>query len=327
MAGNSIGKLFRVTSFGESHGPAIGCVVDGCPPGLPIDVRVVQRALDRRRPRVVGAVSQRSEPDAVEILSGVFDGRSTGQPIALLIRNRDVRWLDYSRIDQLFRPGHAEYTYWHKYGINDHRGGGRASARETAVRVAAGAIASSWLGAGHGISVSAWLSRIGTLELPFRDASDLAASPRFVADARLEPSVEALLADYRDSGDSVGAEVAIAIRLPAPLAERAGDWGHDWQGLLGHALMGVNAVKAVEFDEAEDALQIRVAVKPTPSVHLPRRTIDKAGRPAVLMTRGKRDPCIGIRAVPVLEAMVWLSLADMVLRERAVHAGALTGGD
>ncbi|NMF96955.1 chorismate synthase [Aromatoleum toluolicum] len=322
MAGNSFGKLFRVTSFGESHGPAIGCIVDGCPPGLPIDAAGIQRALDRRRPRVVAALGQRREPDQVEILSGVFEGRTTGHPIALLIRNRDVRWIDYSRLDQLFRPGHAEYTYWHKYGINDHRGGGRASARETAVRVAAGAIASAWLGPRYGVEVRGWLSRIGSLELPFRDASDLAASPRFVADARLEPLVEALLADYRESGDSVGAEVALTLALPEALADRA----PAWRGLLGKALMSVNAVKAVEFDEAEDALQIRVAVKPTPSVHLPRRTIDKAGRPAVLLTRGKRDPCVGIRAVPILEAMVWLGLADVMLRERAVQAGALTGG-
>ena len=325
MAGNSFGKLFRVTSFGESHGPAIGCVVDGCPPGLALDATRIQRALDRRRPRVVGALSQRSEPDEVEILSGVFEGRTTGHPIALLIRNRDVRWIDYSRLDQLFRPGHAEYTYWHKYGINDHRGGGRASARETAVRVAAGAIAAAWLGQRHGVEVRGWLSRIGALELPFRDSSELAASPLFVADARFEPRVEAVLADYRASGDSVGAEVALAVGLPGPLAAGRSAW----QGVLGQALMGVNAVKAVEFnecDEGADALQIRVAVKPTPSVHRPRRTIDKAGRAAVLLTRGKRDPCVGIRAVPILEAMVWLALADLVLRERALHAGALTGG-
>lgn len=322
MAGNSFGKLFRVTSFGESHGPAIGCVVDGCPPGLEVDAGAIQQALDRRRPRVVAALGQRREADQVEILSGVFEGRTTGHPIALLIRNRDVRWIDYSRLDQLFRPGHAEYTYWQKYGINDHRGGGRASARETAVRVAAGAIASAWLGQRYGVSITAWLSRIGALELPFRDASDLAASPRFVADSRLEPAVEATLADYRESGNSVGAEVSMAVALPEPLAE----WAAEWQGVLAHALMGVNAVKAVEIDADAGGFRMRIGVKPTPSVHLPRRTIDKAGRPAVLLTRGKRDPCVGIRAVPILEAMVWLGLADLMLCERAWHAGGLTGG-
>lgn len=313
MAGNSFGTLFRVTSFGESHGPAIGCVVQGCPPGLAIDVPLIQAALERRRPRLAGALSQRSEPDQVEILSGVFEGRSTGQPIALLIRNQDVRLIDYSRLDRLFRPGHAEYTYWHKYGINDHRGGGRASARETAARVAAAAVARQWLEPRYGIAMSAWVACIGELELPFRDAAELALSPRFVADASREEEVEALLARHRADGDSVGARVALRIHLPDPFDGLA----EAWLETLGRALMGVNAVKAVEFDAAPGELQATIAVKPTPSVHLPRRTIDKAGRPALLMTRGKRDPCVGIRAVPVLEAMAWLALADRVLRARA----------
>lgn len=313
MAGNSFGTLFRVTSFGESHGPAIGCVVQGCPPGLSIDVPLIQAALERRRPRLAGALSQRSEPDQVEILSGVFEGRSTGQPIALLIRNQDVRLIDYSRLDRLFRPGHAEYTYWHKYGINDHRGGGRASARETAARVAAAAVARQWLEPRYGIAMSAWVACIGELELPFRDAAELALSPRFVADASREEEVEALLARHRADGDSVGARVALRIHLPDPFDGLA----EAWLEALGRALMGVNAVKAVEFDAAPGELQATIAVKPTPSVHLPRRTIDKAGRPALLMTRGKRDPCVGIRAVPVLEAMAWLALADRVLRARA----------
>lgn len=313
MAGNSFGTLFRVTSFGESHGPAIGCVVEGCPPGLAIDTPLIQAALERRRPRLAGALSQRSEPDQVEILSGVFDGRSTGQPIALLIRNQDVRLIDYSRLDRLFRPGHAEYTYWHKYGINDHRGGGRASARETAARVAAGALARHWLEQRYGIAMSAWVACIGELELPFRDAAELARSPRFVADASREEEVEALLARHRADGDSVGARIALHILLPEPFDGLA----EAWRDTLGRALMGVNAVKAVEFDETPGELQAKIAVKPTPSVHLPRRTIDKAGRPALLMTRGKRDPCVGIRAVPVLEAMAWLALADRVLRARA----------
>lgn len=313
MAGNSFGTLFRVTSFGESHGPAIGCVVEGCPPGLAIDTPLIQAALERRRPRLAGALSQRSEPDQVEILSGVFDGHSTGQPIALLIRNRDVRLIDYSRLDRLFRPGHAEYTYWHKYGINDHRGGGRASARETAARVAAGGVARQWLEQRYGVALCAWVACIGELELPFRDAAELAVSPRFLADASREEEVEALLARHRADGDSVGARVELLVRLPDVFEGVVGAW----LGTLGRALMGVNAVKAVEFETAPEELRVRIAVKPTPSVHLPRHTIDKAGRPALLMTRGKRDPCVGIRAVPVLEAMAWLALADRVLRERA----------
>ena len=278
MSGNSIGQLFRVTSFGESHGPAIGCVVDGCPPGLALGEDDIQRDLDRRRPGTSRHVTQRREPDAVEILSGVFEGRTTGTPIALLIRNQDQRSMDYTNIADTFRPGHADYAYWQKYGIRDHRGGGRSSARETAVRVAAGAIARKWLAERYGVVIRGHLTQLGPHAIPFEDFEHVDANPFFAANATIVPELERFMDALRKSGDSCGARVtAIAQRVPV-------GWGEPVYGRLdadlAAAMMGINAVKGVEIGAGFAA----IAQKGTE--HSDEMTPQGSWRPCVLTTTG-----------------------------------------
>ena len=356
MSGNTIGHLYRVTSFGESHGPAIGCVVDGCPPGLALAEADIQRDLDRRRPGTSRHVTQRREPDTIEILSGVFDGRTTGTPIALLIRNQDARSKDYASIAETFRPGHADYTYWQKYGIRDYRGGGRQSARETALRVAAGAIARKWLAERYGVTIRGHLTQIGPHAIPFEGWEHVDVNPFFAANAtaigRLEHFVDAL----RKSGDSCGARItAIASGVPV-------GWGEPVYGKLdadlAAAMMGINAVKGVEIGagfaavaqqgtEHSDEMTpqgfvsnhaggilggistgqdvvVSIAVKPTSSIRLDRHSIDKAGASVVVNTHGRHDPCVGIRATPIAEAMLAIVLMDHALRHRAQCADVET---
>jgi chorismate synthase len=356
MSGNTIGTLFCVTSFGESHGPAIGCVVDGCPPGLALDTADIQRELDRRRPGTSRHVTQRRESDTVEILSGVFDGRTTGTPIALLIRNEDQRSKDYANIADTFRPGHADYPYWQKYGIRDYRGGGRSSARETAVRVAAGAIAKKWLAERYGVRIRGHLAQIGPFVVPFEDWAQVDANPFFVANATIVPELETFMDRLRKSGDSCGARVTV-VASGVPVG-----WGEPVYGRLdadiAQALMGINAVKGVEIgagfasvaqagtahsDEmtpqgflsnnaggvlggistGQDVVA-SIAIKPTSSIRLDRRSIDKSGAPVVVNTHGRHDPCVGIRATPIAEAMLALVLADHALRHRAQNADVAT---
>jgi len=349
MSGNTFGSLFGVTSFGESHGPAIGCVVDGCPPGLEISAAEIQADLDRRKPGTSRHVTQRRESDTVEILSGVFEGRTTGTPIGLLIRNEDQRSKDYGNIAETFRPGHADYTYWQKYGIRDHRGGGRASARETAVRVAAGAIARKWLRQRYGVTLRGWMSQLGSIEIPWQDETVIDMNPFFVANAGIVPQLEDYMDALRKSGDSVGAEITVVAR-GVPVG-----WGDPVYGRLdadiAYAMMGINAVKGVEIgagftsvtqkgSEHGDELTpegflsnnaggilggistgqdvvVKMAVKPTSSIRLPRRTINLAGEPAIIETHGRHDPCVGLRATPIAEAMLALVLIDAALHHRA----------
>ena len=349
MSGNTLGRLFRVTSFGESHGPAIGCVVDGCPPGLEICEADIQAELDRRKPGTSRHVTQRREPDSVEILSGVFDGRTTGTPIALLIRNQDQRSKDYSNIMATFRPGHADYAYWQKYGIRDYRGGGRSSARETAVRVAAGAIARKWLSERHGIVIRGCMSQLGPIPIAFKDWGAVAANPFFAADPDIVPRLEAFMDDLRKSGDSVGARITV-VASDVPVG-----WGEPVYDRLdadiAHAMMGINAVKGVEIGagfaavaqkgtEHSDEMSpqgflsnnaggvlggistgqdvvVSIAIKPTSSIRLPRRSINLQGEAAIVETHGRHDPCVGIRATPIAEAMLALVLIDHALRQRA----------
>jgi chorismate synthase len=352
MSGNTFGTLFCVTSFGESHGPAIGCVVDGCPPGLALGEADIQHDLDRRRPGTSRHVTQRREPDTVEILSGVFEGRTTGTPIALLIRNEDARSKDYAAIAKTFRPGHADYTYWQKYGIRDYRGGGRQSARETAVRVAAGAIARKWLAEHHGVRIRGHLTHLGPNAVPFEDWSHVDANPFFIANATLVAELEAFMDRLRKSGDSVGARIEIvASGIPV-------GWGEPVYGKLdadiAQAMMGINAVKGVEIGAGFRAVAQRgtehsdemapegflsnhaggilggistgqdivvaIAVKPTSSIRLDRHSIDVAGQPVIVNTHGRHDPCVGIRATPIGEAMLALVLMDHALRHRAQNA-------
>jgi len=352
MSGNTLGRLFCVTSFGESHGPAIGCVVDGCPPGLALTEADVQRDLDRRRPGTSRHVTQRREPDTVEILSGVFEGRTTGTPIALLIRNQDARSKDYANIADTFRPGHADYTYWQKYGIRDYRGGGRQSARETAVRVAAGAIARKWLRERHGVTIRGRLTHLGPHAIAFEDWAHVDANPFFAANASQVDALEAFMDALRKSGDSVGARIeVVASGVPVGWGEPVDD---KLDADLAYAMMSINAVKAVEIgagfrsvaqrgtvhsDEmtpegflsnnaggilggistGQDVV-VAFAVKPTSSIRLDRHSIDKAGRAVIVNTHGRHDPCVGIRATPIGEAMVAIVLMDHALRHRAQNA-------
>jgi chorismate synthase len=352
MSGNTIGTLFSVTSFGESHGPAIGCVVDGCPPGLEISEADIQHELDRRKPGTSRHVTQRRESDTVEILSGVFEGKTTGTPIALLIRNEDQRSKDYGNIAETFRPGHADYTYWQKYGIRDYRGGGRSSARETAVRVAAGAIAKKWLSGRYGVTIRGYLSQLGAIEVPFKSWDAVNANPFFVADASFAPQLEEYMDALRKSGDSIGAKVTVVAEgVPVGLGEPVYD---RLDADIAHAMMGINAVKGVEIgagfasvtqkgSEHGDELTpegflsnhaggilggistgqdivVNMAIKPTSSIRIPRRSIDKAGNPIMVETHGRHDPCVGIRATPIAEAMLAIVLMDHALRNRAQNA-------
>ncbi len=349
MSGNTFGTLFAVTSFGESHGPAIGCVVDGCPPGLELCEADIQAELDRRKPGTSRHVTQRREPDTVEILSGVFEGKTTGTPIGLLIRNQDQRSKDYGNIAETFRPGHADYAYTQKYGFRDYRGGGRSSARETAVRVAAGAIAKKWLKEHHGVTITGWMSQLGPIEIPFVDASHIAENPFFAPNTDVVPQLEAFMDALRKSGDSVGAKISVMARGVPP------GWGEPvfdrLDAEIAYAMMGINAVKGVEVgagfacvaqkgsehgDEmspegflsnhaggvlggistGQDIL-VNMAIKPTSSIRLSRRSINREGYPIMVETHGRHDPCVGIRATPIAESMLALVLIDHALRYRA----------
>lgn len=349
MSGNTFGKLFCVTSFGESHGPAIGCVVDGCPPGLAIDVSDIQRELDRRKPGTSRHVTQRREPDEVEILSGVFEGVTTGAPIGLLIRNTDQRSRDYGNIADTFRPGHADYAYEQKYGLRDYRGGGRSSARETAVRVAAGAIARKWLRERYGVVIRGYMAQLGEVEIPFVDWNEVDCNPFFAPNAAVVPQLEDYMDTLRKSGDSIGARInVVATGVPPGWGEPVYD---RLDADIAHAMMGINAVKGIEIgagfssvaqrgtehsDEmtpegyvsnnaggvlggistGQDVI-VSMAIKPTSSIRLDRRSIDRSGKPVVVNTHGRHDPCVGIRATPIAEAMLALVLIDHALRQRA----------
>ncbi len=349
MSGNSFGLLFSVSSFGESHGPAIGCVVDGCPPGLELTEADIQAELDRRKPGTSRHVTQRKEPDTVEILSGVFEGKTTGTPIALLIRNQDQRSQDYGKIAETFRPGHADYTYWHKYGIRDYRGGGRSSARETAVRVAAGAIAKKWLKEKFGIQIRGYMSQLGEIEIPFLSWDQVGDNAFFAPNNEIVPQLEAYMDQIRSERDSVGAKITVVAEgVPVGLGEPVYD---RLDADIAYAMMGINAVKGVEVgagfasvaqrgSEHCDELTpdgfasnhaggvlggistgqdivVNMAVKPTSSIAQERRSIDKAGNPVMMATTGRHDPCVGIRATPIAEAMLALVLIDHALRHRA----------
>ena len=352
MSGNSIGKLFTVTSCGESHGPALGCIVDGCPPGLELSATDLQHDLDRRKPGKSRHTTQRRESDEVEILSGVFEGKTTGTPIGLLIRNEDQRSRDYTDIMDRFRPGHADYTYQQKYGMRDYRGGGRSSARETAMRVAAGAIAKKYLHIRYGITVRGYLAQLGPIPLDLVDWAQVERNPFFCPDPARVPELEAYMDALRKEGNSVGARVTVvASGLPPGLGEPVFD---RLDADLAHALMGINAVKGVEIgagfacveqkgtehrDEitpqgflsnhaggvlggisSGQDLVASIALKPTSSLRLPGRTIDRGGQAVEVVTKGRHDPCVGIRATPIAEAMVAIVVMDHVLRHRAQNA-------
>lgn len=352
MSSNSFGKMFTVTTFGESHGPAIGCVIDGCPPGLAISSEDIRPQLLRRATGKSRHTSQRHEADDVQILSGVMDGVTTGTPIALLIENTDARSRDYSRIRDLIRPGHADYTYLMKYGIRDYRGGGRSSARETTMRVAAGAIARRYLQQRLGIEIRAWLAQLGPLELDAVDLDGVDDNPFFCADPARVGELEDYMDALRKSGDSMGARInVVATGVPPGLGEPVyGKLDQD----LASAMMSINAAKGVEIGAGFDsisqpgsehrdeigkqgflsnhaggilggistgqALRVSVAFKPTSSLRLPGQTIDTRGQPAEVITTGRHDPCVGIRATPIVEAMMALVIMDHVLRHRAQNA-------
>ncbi len=348
MSGNTIGKLFCVTNFGESHGPAIGCVVDGCPPGMALNEADIQRDLDRRRPGQSRHTTQRREPDRVRILSGVFEGKTTGAPIALLIENVDQRSRDYSAIKDRFRPGHADYTYQQKYGIRDYRGGGRSSARETAARVAAGAVARKYL-AEKGVEIRGYLAQLGPIKAEALDWEEVDRNPFFCPDAAKVSQMEAYMDALRKEGDSVGARVnVVATGVPPGWGEPVFD---RLDADIAHAMMGINAVKGVEIgagfasveqkgsehrDEltpegfvgndaggvlggisSGQAITVSIALKPTSSIRIPGRSVDIHGEPVEVVTTGRHDPCVGIRAVPVAEAMLAIVLMDHLLRHRA----------
>jgi chorismate synthase len=353
MSGNTFGRLFTVTTFGESHGPALGCVVDGCPPGLALDENDIQRDVERRRSGTSKYTSQRREPDRVRILSGTFEGRTTGTPIGLLVENEDQRSYDYEKIKDRFRPGHADYTYQHKYGFRDYRGGGRASARETVMRVAAGAIARKYLAETVGVRIRGWLAQAGEVRIEPRDFDAVDDNPFFCPDPARVPELEALIDRLRREGDSVGARVTVtATGVPPGLGEPVFD---RLDADLAHAMMGINAVKAVEVGDgfavveqrgsahrdeltpggflsnhaggtlggisSGQDLVVSMALKPTSSIVIPGRTIDVEGRPVEVSTTGRHDPCVGIRAVPIAEAMMALVVMDHLLRHRAQNAG------
>ncbi len=352
MSGNSFGKAFIVTTFGESHGPAMGCVVDGCPPGMALSEDDIQADLERRRPGKSRHTTQRQEPDQVRILSGVFEGLTTGTPIGLLIENVDQRSKDYGDIKDKFRPGHADYTYQQKYGIRDYRGGGRSSARETTMRVAAGAIARKYLRGRLGIEITGFLAQLGPIVLAARDLAAVDTNPFFCADPDRLPELESFMDALREEGDSIGAKISVlASHVPPGLGEPVFD---KLEADLAHGLMSINAVKGVEVgagfaavcqrgsehrDEiGEDGfakndaggtlggissgqdILASIALKPTSSIAKPGATIDKHGRASQIVTTGRHDPCVGLRATPIAEAMVALVLMDHYLRHRAQNA-------
>ena len=349
MSGNTLGTLFCVTNFGESHGPAIGCVVDGCPPGIALCEQDIQLELDRRRPGTSRHVTQRQESDQVEILSGIFEGKTTGTPIALLIRNVDARSKDYSAIADTFRPGHADYAYFKKYGVRDPRGGGRSSARLTAPTVAAGAIAKKWLFEQYGITVRGYMSQLGTIPMPFKSWDHVPNNPFYAADAEVVAQLESYMDQLRKDGDSAGARIeVVAEGLPAGWGEPIYD---RLDADIAHAMMGLNAVKGVEIgagfhsivqrgsehgDEITpegfltnhaggvlggistgQPITVSLAIKPTSSIRIERRSIDREGNPVSVQTLGRHDPCVGIRATPIAESLLAIILADHALRHRA----------
>jgi chorismate synthase len=355
MSGNTIGTLFTLTSFGESHGPAIGGVVDGCPPGLELSADDLQIDLDRRKPGTSRHVTQRKEDDAVEILSGVFEGKTTGAPIGLLIRNTDQRSQDYSKIMDTFRPGHADYTYSQKYGVRDYRGGGRSSARETAVRVAAGAIAKKWLQEHYGVTVRGYMSQLGEIEIPFKTWDCVNKNPFFSPNAEMIPQLEDYLDKIRSDRDSVGARIVIvADGVPVGWGEPVFD---RLDADIAHAMMSINAVKGVEIGAGFNAIaqrgsvhsdemtsngfvsnnaggilggissgqniKVSIALKPTSSIPQERRSIDKYGKDINMQTTGRHDPCVGVRATPIAEAMLAIVLMDHALRHRAQNADVI----
>ena len=349
MSGNSFGKLFTVTGFGESHGVALGCIVDGCPPGMPLTEADLQVDLDRRKPGKSRHTTQRRESDEVQILSGVFEGNTTGSPIGLIIHNTDQKSKDYSKIKDRFRPGHADYTYQQKYGIRDYRGGGRSSARETAMRVAAGAIAKKYLKLKYGTEVRGYLAQLGPLGLDLKDWSAVDENPFFSPDPARVPELEEYMDALRKSGDSVGARVnVVASGVPVGLGEPIFD---RLDADIAHAMLSINAVKGVEIGAGFDCvvqmgtehrdeispdgflsnhaggvlggissgqdILTSIALKPTSSIRIPGQTIDVQGQPVEVVTTGRHDPCVGIRATPIAEAMLAIVLMDHVLRHRA----------
>jgi chorismate synthase len=352
MAGSTFGHILQVSNFGESHGPAIGCVIDGCPPGLALAAGDLQPDLDRRKPGTSRHVTQRREDDVVEIVSGVFEGVTTGTPIALLIRNQDARSSDYANLLDTFRPGHADYTYWRKYGLRDPRGGGRSSARLTAPMVAAGAVAKKWLYQAYGTVVRGCLQQLGDVVVPFSSWDEVDRNPFFAPDAAVVPALEAAMDALRRSGDSCGARLRVTaaqvpVGLGAPLYDKL-------DADIACAMMGINAVKGVEIgsgfavvtqkgSEHGDELtpegfatnhaggvlggistgqdiEVSIAIKPTSSIRLPRRSIDRSNRAVSVETYGRHDPCVGIRATPIAEAMLALVLMDHALLHRAQNA-------
>ncbi len=349
MAGNSIGQFFRVTTFGESHGIALGCIVDGVPPGIPLTEADIQHDLDRRRPGTSRYTTQRREPDQVKILSGVFEGVTTGTSIGLLIENTDQRSQDYGAIKDLFRPGHADYTYEQKYGVRDYRGGGRSSARETAMRVAAGAIAKKYLQMKHGVIVRGYLAQIGDVACELVDWSIVEENPFFCPDASKLEALDELMRGLKKEGDSIGAKVTVmAENVPPGLGEPVFD---RLDADLAHALMSINAVKGVEIGDgfavvnqrgsqhrdeirangfqsnhaggilggisSGQTISANLAMKPTSSITVPGNTITRQGEEVEMITKGRHDPCVGIRAVPIAEAMMAIVLMDHLLRQRA----------
>jgi chorismate synthase len=357
VSGNSFGTLFVVTTFGESHGRALGCIVDGCPPGMELDEADIQGDLDRRRPGRSRHTTQRNEPDQVQILSGVFEGRTTGTPIGLLIENKDQRSKDYGDIKDKFRPGHADYTYQQKYGIRDYRGGGRSSARETTMRVAAGAIARKYLRERLGVEVRGYLSQLGPIELGATDFGAIDDNPFFCADPARIQELETFMDELREQGDSIGAKISVlASNMPVGLGEPVFD---KLEADLARGLMSINAVKGVEIGAGFAAIAQRgsqhrdemsgtgfskndaggtlggissgqdllasIALKPTSSISVPGKTIDKSGTETEIVTKGRHDPCVGLRATPIAEAMVALVVMDHFLRNRAQNADVQSG--
>ncbi|MDD9891010.1 MAG: chorismate synthase [Gammaproteobacteria bacterium] len=349
MSGNTFGKLFTVTSFGESHGPALGCVVDGCPPGLALSEEDMQKDLDRRKPGQSRFTTQRREDDAVKILSGVFEGKTTGTPIGLLIENVDQRPKDYSKIKEQFRPAHADYTYWKKYGIRDYRGGGRASARETAMRVAAGAIAKKFMQQEYSIRIQGYLTQLGPIKINSVDFEEVERNPFFCPDASKVAEMEEYMAALGKEGNSIGARISVqAINVPAGLGEPIFD---RLDADIAKALMSINAVKGVEIGAGFASVEQKgtehrdeitpdgflgnnaggvlggissgqditasIALKPTSSIRIPGKSINIRGEADEVVTTGRHDPCVGIRATPIAEAMLALVLMDHLLRDRA----------
>ncbi len=353
MSGNTLGKLFTVTSFGESHGPALGCVVDGCPPGLELCESDMQRDLDRRKPGQSRFTTQRREDDAITILSGVFEGKTTGTPIGLLIHNKDQRSKDYSKIKEQFRPAHADYTYWKKYGVRDYRGGGRSSARETAMRVAAGAIAKKYLKERYSIEVRGYLSQLGPIKIEGIDFEQVDQNPFFSPDESKVGEMEAFMTALNKEGNSIGAKIVVqASNVPAGLGEPVFD---RLDADIAKALMSINAVKGVEIGAGFDSvaqkgtehrdeitvdgflsnnaggilggissgqdIMASIALKPTSSIRIPGKSINTMGEPEEVVTTGRHDPCVGIRATPIAEAMLALVLMDHLLRVRGQIGG------